>query len=403
MLFRSDDPGAPAQDSSPYGRGLRSLVANDLAGAEAAFGQAIKAQPKSTAPLLGMAEIAFRKKKLDDAQRWIARALQVEPQDANAHASMGRYFAITGKPDQAIVSLSKAVELDTSAFLPRMDLADLLASRGKVAQALPLYEQAVALKPAHAGARYALGLNLARNGDPTRGLTELEQSVKLDPRNPLPQLGLARIQASRKAYPQALQALDKALAIQPTLFDALMLRADVFDAQGQADPAAAAYAKAAQAAPKAGLPWLKIGMLQQRLGKADVAEAAYRKAIELEPRQPIAYNNLADVLAERGLDLPQAQKWASKAVELAPKEANFRDTLGWIQRSRGDLQAARRSLELAVQITPTNGQFMYHLADVQARLGDKARAKKTLVEGLASPGGVASINEARKLLAELGG
>jgi len=229
----------------------------------------------------------------------------------------------------------------------------------------------------------------------------LEQAARLDPANPLPHLALARLHASRKALDLALQAADKALALQPGLVDGMLLRGDLLDDQGQAAQAIASYRQAAQAVPTLAAPHLRIGMIAQRTGQVDLAVASYRKAIELDPRQAVAYNNLATLALERKQDLGAAEGWARKAVEIGPDVADFHDTLGWVLRARGQGTQALSALRQAARLAPKNPEILYHLAVVYAEAGDKGNAKAALTRALRTPGSFPSSAAAKKLLASV--
>ncbi|MDP3613936.1 MAG: tetratricopeptide repeat protein [Rubrivivax sp.] len=395
-------PGAPGAAAGPYEMGLDALVKGDSVAAESAFSQALKANPKSSAAMLGMAELSVKAGKMDEAARWMEKAVQAQPTDANAHESLGRLRLWSGKAKEGEASLRRAIDLDPRAVRARMTLADALMGMGRTADALPLYEQALSIQGDNGAARYALGLALLRQGNTARATTELETSAQLEPRNPLPRLALARLHATRRAYPQALASVNEALALQPTLVEALLLKGDVADLSGKPELAIEAFKEAAAAAPKAAGPHLKMAMLWHRTGQDGQAAAAYRQAIERDAQLAIAYNNLADVQSKKPETLAEAAASAAQAVKLAPAVADFHDTLGWIQRAQGKLPAALVSLEKAASLAPANGQIAIHLATAQREAGDKAKARSTLQSALTRIQDATEQQAVRKLLAELG-
>ncbi len=386
-----------------YRAGIAALAEGKLDDAQRAFEQAVKADHRAPAPLLGLAEVAFQRKKPYDALARIKEAIDTDPNYSAAHAAMGRYLQITGKPKDAEASLRKAVQLDERAFRPRIDLADQLAGQGRWAEAVPLYEACIAIDPQHGGAHYALGLAYSQVGkaDPSRAM--LEQAARLDTKAPLPHIALARWHGGRKEYPQALAAVGEALKRGSKNLDALLLRGDLLDASGDAAAALGTYDEAAKSVPQSAAPQLRIAMLHHRTGQEAKALPAYLKVVDLEPKNGLALNNIADIYSRRKDGLNEAEQWAVKAVAAAPKAADAHDTLGWIQRAKGNLGAARASLEKANQLDPRSGETLYHLAQVYADQGDRAKARKTMQAAMKAPLAPASAEPARKLLAELGG
>jgi len=66
----------------------RALDGGQLDMAEVIFGQVAEADPRSAIAVTGLAEVARRKGRLDEAARLVERALDIDPDDATA-ARMG--------------------------------------------------------------------------------------------------------------------------------------------------------------------------------------------------------------------------------------------------------------------------------------------------------------------------
>ena len=385
----SRSAAAPAEKpasagAEAYQQGIERLASNDLEGAQAAFRRALQLQPGYADAMLGLAEVASRRNRQDEAARLIRDAVKAEPGNAHAQASLGRLQAVSKQYGDAETSLKKAIELDPRLIRPKMDLADLYATAlRKPQEALALYKGVLAIDPSHAGASYASGIVLAGLGDLPAAQQALETAHRLEPGNPLPMLALARVAAGRNDLDGATKWVEQALAVQPRLVDALELRGDLQQRRGEPDKALADYAAALKAGPPRLAILLKQGSLQQQLGRNDAATESYRAAIKLDPRAAIAYNNLAWMAAESGRNLEQAEGWARKAVELGPNAPDFHDTLGWVQRARGNTKAAEKTLLQAASMKGAPADTFYHLGVVQAELGKPAEAAAAFEKALA--------------------
>jgi tetratricopeptide (TPR) repeat protein len=84
---------------------------------------------------------------------------------------------------------------------------------------------------------------------------------------------------------------------------------------GRIAEAEIAYLSALERWPESGAAWLALGNARHALGDADGAESAFRAATRLARDPGPAWNNLAQVLAERGRR-PEALDAARRAVEL---------------------------------------------------------------------------------------
>ena len=92
-----------------------------------------------------------------------------------------------------------------------------------------------------------------------------------------------------------------------------------------------AYATALTRWPKSLAARMGLGNSRYALGDLRGAEEAFRQATQDHPGAGVAFNNLAQALADLGR-LPEAQAAALRAVELGgPQQAAFRETLKHIQ------------------------------------------------------------------------
>ena len=101
-----------------------------------------------------------------------------------------------------------------------------------------------------------------------------------------------------------------------------------YEKKGESDHAIEEYQKAAGKLPDA---YLYLGNIYMQMNKPGEAETSYRKAIEKAPSLADAYNNLAWLYYTRNHNLDEAERLASKAVELNPSKAEYTDTLNKIR------------------------------------------------------------------------
>ena len=93
-------------------------------------------------------------------------------------------------------------------------------------------------------------------------------------------------------------------------------------------------------------------------------EAVYKKILEMSPSNPHALNNLGYLYAEYGVNTKSAEELCLKAVELAPENAGFYDSLGWAAFKNKDYQLAKDSLQKSISLRNNVYDSHYHLATV---------------------------------------
>ena len=121
------------------------------------------------------------------------------------------------------------------------------------------------------------------------------------------------------------------------------------------------------------------------LKRRDEAIDSYRQALKITPNNPLLLNNLAWALAQDGKDLAQAEAMARKAVQIAPNQPSFWDTLGQVQKLRGEHAQAvvsfHRALALGKKTESTKEQLLSSLKSLDPRVISRLTGKG----GTASP------------------
>lgn len=104
------------------------------------------------------------------------------------------------------------------------------------------------------------------------------------------------------------------------------------------DRAIAEYKVAARSLP---IAYLYLGNACFQKDAVQDAEKYYRKAID-KTNNPQAYNNLAWLYYTKRMKLDEAEELALAAVERAPGENGYRDTLDKIRAGKGNTESGRQ-------------------------------------------------------------
>lgn len=334
---------APASASarSEYDQGLQALNDKNLDLAESLFLKASVNEKGAAGPLLGLAEVARLRKNDADVEKWVRKATDMAPRSAESQLAMGRLLYARRDYEGAEKSLLKAVDYDSKALAPLLDLGELyLNATNQPVRAVDMFEKAVKLNPQHGGAHFGLGHAFMQTRNLVRATASFREAARLSPDNPLALIGLSQAQAAQGKLDDAVASLHSARKLAPGLY----------------------------AVP------LQLGMVYQQSKQWAEAYAAYMEAIKLNAELPVAYNNLAWIAVERRERLPEAVQWAQKAVELAPKNHDFVDTLAWAKRAQGDLKGAITLLESITSSQKASLSALYHLGIAKSEAGQKKEA-----------------------------
>jgi len=118
------------------------------------------------------------------------------------------------------------------------------------------------------------------------------------------------------------------------------------------------------------------------------SEEQLRLILETDPGAPLANNNLGYQLADRNVNLDEAERLirraldadrgARKAADEEGENASYLDSLGWVLFRKGKLGEAREWLQKAAALPDggDNAEVWDHLGDVYAKLDLPAKAKE---------------------------
>jgi tetratricopeptide (TPR) repeat protein len=125
-----------------------------------------------------------------------------------------------------------------------------------------------------------------------------------------------------------------------------------------------------------------LGAALERGGRWRDGVSVMRQVLQRHPKDAPAHNFIGYTLAERGLDLQQAERSIRRALYLNPGEGYIIDSLGWLYFRQGRLLDAQRVLRMAVRLAPREAEVLGHLAEVTAARKDLVGALQLLRRAL---------------------
>lgn len=199
-----------------------------------------------------------------------------------------------------------------AAWVPNQALALLMSPRGMPSSSSTANNPATRY--------YETGMSALLNKDWRTADTAFREAARLDPSSPLPLIGLADIAAQNKHSSEAWSWLQKA----------------------------------AEVAPKSGLPHHAMGRFHYNEKAYAKAEQAFRKALATTPGNALFNLDLADLYANN-LNRPEAAlPYYRKAAELDPEHAGAQHGKGMMLWKLKQFGEAESSLRKAAELSPGN-------------------------------------------------
>jgi tetratricopeptide (TPR) repeat protein len=359
-LFQRAIAVDPTDAEAYAGLGQVQQATGDDARAEDSFSRALERDPDDREVLLDAGRTAMRQGAVGRAKAYFDRLLSFGDPDSPLKVA---FSYLAGRQSAEAMRVLDEARRGNQAGARVPFYAGLLHER-----AGDFREAAVAFSeiPADAELSHEAALHrvhcLTRLGDPTQALAVVE--AELVRRPDVPELLALKadllFQQGKAAEAQA--ALESAIGRTgaPELYESL---AELLAREDRPERALALLSSAAAQRPKDAALQFALGAAYQKAGKSEEAIAAMRRVLTLDQNNAAAMNFIGYLYAERGENLPEAERLAHKAVALQPKSGAFLDSLGWVLFREGRLREAVDALEKAVRLAPEEATIREHLGD----------------------------------------
>ena len=316
--------------------------------------------------------------RLADAAELSAELLVKFPRHAGLLNLLGETQALRGQVDEAVATLSRAIEAFGSDLAARdrrdglrLRAASLLIGDERFAEARSILDAIeVPADPQAIEVRAVLGLREGNDKDARRSIRALREvgGTSIAVADMLEAEALAREGRDAKAR----ETFELSAT---TLGNQVLARgAELFRDLGKADQGEAMLRGWVARESDSSRARFRLGAFLERTSSFDAAARELRRATELDPEDAEVLNYLGYSLADRKLELDEALRLIERALEIDPWNAAYLDSLGWVYYRMGKFADARIPLERAAREYPRDPTILDHLGDVYAGLEEPQRA-----------------------------
>jgi protein O-GlcNAc transferase len=205
----------------------------------------------------------------------------------------------------------------------------------------------------------------------------LERAVALDPADPATWSWLGHCYADREQYGAAIDAFDRAAAIDPAFAPAHSGRAQVLEAVGRYSEAEASMRHAVKLQPTAAR-YVLLGDIQAASGRDSHARTSFEEALRLDPSDDEAMFNLA--LLIRAEEPEKAEGLLRKALEIDPLFSEAHREHGFALARRGDYPGAEHHVRTALGIESSDPWGHLYLANILWSLNRLSEAETEFLQ-----------------------
>jgi tetratricopeptide (TPR) repeat protein len=230
----------------------------------------VKQRPKSSWGFYALGYSLFAQRKIGAAIQALARSLELDVRNAEAHKILGRTLMIVGRFDAAQLEFELAIRHKPDSAEIRYDLGKLFSIQDNWEPARKEFEAALRLDSSYLEALDALGFALEALGDDQGAIASYEKAIALN------------------------EARQGHFATAHVNLSALYNRA------GNPEKALEYAKKALEIDPKADGAWFQKARADEREGRLDEAVDALNQAISLNARSSSYYYVLAGLYRHLG-------------------------------------------------------------------------------------------------------
>jgi tetratricopeptide (TPR) repeat protein len=303
--------------------------AGRLPEAENIYNQILQADPSQPVALHLLGVIARQVGENDRAVKFIAKALAIKPDYADAHGNLGNALKEQGKLDDAVASYREALALKPDYVAVHCNLGVALQEQGKLDDAVASYREALAIKPDYAEAHCNLGNALNEQGKLDDAVASYREALTIRPDYAKAHYNLGVVLKEQGELEGAVASLREALAINPDYANAYSNLGVALKEQDKLDDAVASYREALAINPDSADVHSNLGVALKEQDKLDDAVASYREALAINPDYAEAHSNLGNALKEQG-KLDDAVASYCKALTINPDYAEAWNNLKFV-------------------------------------------------------------------------
>lgn len=233
----------------------------------------------------------------------------------------------SGRPDEAISYLHRAVTEDPAYADGWVNLGNMLSRQGRLGEAFRAYQLAIEKVPDHINAHFTLAKMFMQIGPPPKAMHHFKRTIELDPQHAEAWFNLGNLYSQAGKPYEAITAYEEAIKITPVHSQAETNLAWQYMRVDRSDAALEHFAKAHELqrhdpTPLNGWAWVlatdehpKIRDPHKAIEKAEMADALTRH------RDPVVLDTLSAAYASAGR-FDQAIPTAQLALAYAAEQAD---------------------------------------------------------------------------------
>ncbi len=321
------------------------------------FERVIAAAPNESLGYAGLAEALLGQQYITGDRSFegkavtaLAKAEQLDPDNAHVFLMSGRLNAFAGKYERALVDFRRASELDPNDAQAFIGMGYALLYLGRYPEVEAAFQSAFAAQPGYYKPHLEAGIAYWERSRPADAERNWLEAVRLNPTHSRTKLNLAILYLKANRTAEAERQIQESLKLRRAL-PALQLLGDFQNQIGLHQEAIASYEEAIRVGPPEYKTWGALAAMYRKVGREADALKTFRQGLDLaegglagNPRDPDRLSWCAFYHATLG-NFARAQARAAEAAAVASSPvARVRTRLVLTYDALGDVDSAVRTM-----------------------------------------------------------
>ncbi len=347
--------------------------------AAAALRQMVDLDPGNRELRRTLAQTEIRAGNLDDALKVYGELRDMDPANMGYQAEIAGVWLLKKDYNRAAELFDPILKKDTVSIDVKIHIGELYYGQMEKDSTLVPVTKAIFEKIRDASPQdwrpyWFLGGIASGQKDDSLAVRSFRRVTELASWNADGWVFLSSVYLTKNDFQHTVGILESAVKAVPDDFRVNFFLGIAYSRVGRNPDAARVLEKARQISPRDTEAIAQLALVYDSMKKSDDSDSLYEEALRINPEFSLALNNYAYSLAERGLQLDRALVMARKALEGAPDNSSYLDTMGWIYFRLGRYREAETYVKKAIGRGDASAVVHEHMGDIYFKLNDTDRA-----------------------------
>lgn len=353
--------------------GQRYMAKSQYDAAAIQFRRAVQANPNSAEAHYDLASSLSKLGRWSEAYRELQATTQIEPQHVGAHLASAEILLAARQTQNARQEITSVLAVEPNNFQAHLLLGNSWFADQDFRAALEEFATCERLEPSNPAGYAQTGLVHLRQGIYPDAAAAFTQAIKAAPTFAPAYLYLAQTQVLQGDQKTATATLEDGVALNPTQVPLYLATADEYLKSGRNQDIGPLFDKLRSQTSNAPDVLVALGDFYFREGDAQHAREILSQALERNPKNDVVMRRLIEVALNQQ-DWDYAEKLNKTLTAAKPKDPEARLFEARLQFARGAKAKAVETLEQLVHDSPDLALAHFYLGLAYARQGESARA-----------------------------